>query len=73
MSNDKLAATFHPYTAPTGCQECDLHGPELPTLEADQRNLHRALHGMFLAIATTLRIDKLAGALDRWLTRKETE
>ena len=32
------------------CDTCDFHGPEIPSLLADQRNLHRALHGLLLVL-----------------------
>lgn len=31
-------------TTPASCDRCDMHGPELPTIQADLLNLHRAIH-----------------------------
>lgn len=36
------------------CETCDFIGPELPTLVADARAAHRALHGLANALLTPL-------------------
>lgn len=47
------------------CETCDFHGPELPTLEAASRDLHRALHNIWRAIEA--RLEPVVARLARWL------
>ena len=48
------------------CEKCDFIGPELPTLVRDDRELHRAMHGLTDALLNALRIPALAD----WLARR---
>lgn len=36
------------------CNRCDMHGPEIPGLEADMINLHRSTHNLWWALLEPL-------------------
>lgn len=41
-------------TPKPSCDRCDMHGPELPTSEADMVNLHRAIHNLIWTLLEPL-------------------
>ena len=52
------------------CDRCDAHGPELPTLEADMLNIHRAAHDFgWLLIEPLVPLVNLLIALTKRITK----